>query len=349
MRNKTFYLITLFVISQFFISCRNEPKKQDQSNKTVDITQNEQPQKLDEFNLLSDYLVKNGDFINSPYCPAMIDAKKVHENLNNSHFLVIDIRKPEHFAQGHIPGAKNVKYYDILDYFKNTITPSNYDKIAMVCNSGQSASYLTSLLNMNGYDNVYAMKFGMSAWNKENAKNFWLKNISDKYVNKLETTPYPKNKPGEYPKLYTGEKDPKLILEKQSESIIQDPFKSKLVSAEEVYNNPDKYYLINYWPEEKYLQGHLPKAIQYTPKKSLSKDTYLNTLPTDKPIVIYCFTGQHAAMVSAYLNLLGYDARVLKYGANSFMHSKLVKNKWHPFTPKKIYNFKLEKSLQEAL
>ncbi len=348
MKTKINFLLILLLFSQLFISCRNKPKAENQTDTKIETTTVDQSKQTDEFNLLVDYLAQNGDFINSPYCPAMIDAKKVHENLNNPRFLVLDIRKPEHFAERHIPGAKNVKYYDIINYFKNDIQPNDYDKIALVCYSGQSASYLTSLLNMLGYDNVYAMKFGMSAWDKADAKNFWLKNISDKYVDKLETKENPKNNPGDFPKLYTGEKDPKLILEKQAQNILVDPFKSRLVSADEVYNNRDKYYIINYWPKEKYLQGHLPNAVQYTPKKSLSKDTYLNTLPTDKPIVIYCYTGQHAAMVSAYLNLLGYDARILKYGANSFMHSKLVKNKWHPFTPKKIYNFKVESNLQEV-
>ena len=345
MKTKIYQIVILFILSQVFISCRNEPKS---SQKNVVPAEKQEIKQANEFDLLADYLEKNGDYINSAYCPAMIDAKEVHKNLNNDAYLIVDVRKPEHFELGHIKGAQNVKPHDIINYFENQINPNNYEKIALVCYSGQSASYLTSLLNMMGYDNVYAMKFGMSAWNKENAKNFWLKNISDKYINKLETEEHPKNKAGAYPKLYTGEKEAKNILKKQAENILMDPFKSKLVSADEVFNDKEKYYVINYWPKDHYLQGHIPGAVQYTPKKSLSKNTFLNTLPTDKPIVIYCFTGQHASMAAAYLNLLGYDARVLKYGANSFMHSKLVKNKWHPFTPKKIYNYKLERALQEA-
>lgn len=340
MKTKIISLITLFVISITSISCSEGQNKNTISPK-ADNSPTEKVEKVNEFSILLNYLEQNGNYINSEFCPAMIDAKKVHENLDNPQFLIIDIRKPADYAAGHIKNAKNVKYYDIVNYFKSSIDPNNYDKIVMVCYSGQSASYLTSLLQMMGYDNVYAMKFGMSSWDKESAKKAWLKNISDKYVDKLETKEHPKPEPGKYPELYTGEKDPIAILEKQANNILMDPFKSRLVSADEVFNNPDKYFIINYWPKEKYLAGHIPGAVQYTPKKSLSSDTYLNTLPTDKPIVIYCYTGQHASMVAAYLNLLGYDARVLKYGANSFMHSILVKNKWHPFTPQKIYNFEL--------
>ncbi len=344
MKSKITQLITLFLITLVMASCAENEKKADVIRRGIPKTTSSE-KKIDEFSELVNYLKKNGNYINSEFCPAMIDAKKVHENLNNPDYLVIDVRKPTDYTAGHIPNAKNIKYYDVLDYFENQINPTEYDKIVMVCYSGQSASYLTSLLNIMGYDNVYAMKFGMSSWDKKDAQKAWLKNISDKYVNQLETKENPKMAPGKYPQLYTEEKEPQAILKKQAHNILMDPFKSRLVSADEVFNHPEKYYIINYWPKEKYLKGHIPGAVQYTPKKSLSTDTYLNTLPVDKPIVIYCYTGQHAAMVAAYLNLLGYDARVLKYGANSFMHSKLVKNKWHPFTVKKIYNYPLEKAM----
>jgi len=344
MKRKSFHIIALFVISLIMVSCSNQEKKAKKSqNETTTDKVAEKPQ-IDEFNLLLSHLEENGNFINSEFCPSMISSKNVYENMKNPAYHIIDIRKPVHYAEGHIQNAVNVKFFDVLDYFKNKITPNDYEKIILVCYSGQSASYLTSLLNMLGYDNVYAMKFGMSSWDKNVAKSKWLKNISDKYIDKLETKENPKNTPGEYPKLYTGEKDGKSILLKQAENIVKDPFKARLVSADEVFNNPEKYYIVNYWPKEKYDAGHIPGAVQYTPKKSLSSDTYLNTLPTDKPVVIYCYTGQHASHVAAYLNLLGYDARVLKYGANSFMHSKLVKNKWHPFTAKKIHNYPVVKA-----
>jgi len=346
MKTLKFKIFTWVILSLLIIECKNNKKTEAEVVTSKEVTEEKIETSPDEFEMLLNYLESNGDYINSEFCPAMIDAKVVKERIDRPDFLVIDIRKPEDYKQGHISNARNVKYYDIINYFENKINPDNYAKIVLVCYSGQSASYLTSLLNMLGYDNVYAMKFGMSSWNNKNAKNYWLKNISSKYSDKLETTNHPKNAPGKYPELYTGENEGEKILHKQAEMILQDPFKARLIGVDEVFNHPEKYYIINYWPKEKYLAGHLPEAIQYTPKKSLSSDTFLNTLPTDKPIVIYCYTGQHASMVAAYLNLLGYDARILKYGANSFMHDKLVQNKWHPFTRKKIYNYPLEKALQ---
>ncbi len=64
--------------------------------------------------------------------------------------------------------------------------------------------------------------------------------------------------------------------------------------------------------------------MQYTPKESLKLSADLKSLPTDKPIVVYCYTGQTSAYVAAYLRLLGYDARSLMFGANSMMYDIMV-------------------------
>jgi rhodanese-related sulfurtransferase len=326
-----------------FTGCRNNNDKTSAKAKNEKQIIKEEV-KIDEFNLLITYLEKNGNFINSSYVPAMIGADKVKENIGKKDFLIIDIRKADSFNEGHIKGAVNVKFNELIPYFENDISPQSYQKIVMVCYSGQSASFAAGILNLLGYDNVYAMKFGMSAWGTKDAKTHWLKNISDKYINQLELKENSMNTKGNYPELFTGETDALAILQNRAQAAFDDSFKSRLVSAEEVFNNPDRYYIINYWPKDHYLEGHLPGAIQYTPKKSLSTTTFLNTLPTDKPIVIYCFTGQHASFVAAFLNTLGYDARVLKYGANSFMHSKLLTKKWHPFSKKKIHNYKVVKT-----
>jgi rhodanese-related sulfurtransferase len=112
--------------------------------------------------------------------------------------------------------------------------------------------------------------------------------------------------------------------------------------------NYNSYYTMCYWPEDKYLNnGHLPGAVQYTPKKSLSRATYLNTLPVDRQSVIYCYSGQHSKFVAAYLRMLGYDAKSLAYGANGFIHQVMAETEPRPtrtYTEKLIQNFPLVKS-----
>lgn len=82
---------------------------------------------------------------------------------------------------------------------------------------------------------------------------------------------------------------------------------------------------MNYWSPAQYADpGHLPGAIQYTPKESMKLAACLKTLPTNKTIVVYCYSGQTSAALTAYLRLLGYDAKSLVYGTNSMIYNTMV-------------------------
>ena len=90
-----------------------------------------------------------------------------------------------------------------------------------------------------------------------------------------------------------------------------------------VIGNPENYYIANYWKATHYSDpGHIPGAIQYTPKASMKLSADLKTLPTDKEVVIYCYTGQTSAFLSAYLRVIGYDAKSLLYGTNGMIYNK---------------------------
>lgn len=298
---------------------------------------------VDETAVLVEYLEKNGNFVNNKRVPTMIKSSDVQANLNGNYHL-IDIRKAGDFAQGHIDGAVNLKMNELLDYFENKIQPASFEKIVMICYSGQAASYATMVLQLLGYDNVYAMKWGMSSWAEDFAAEKWLKKISNKYADKLETTANEKNEKSSLPKLTTGKTTGKEILRERAKNVLGAGFKPVTVPVDKVFENHNDYYIINYWPKEKYDAGHLPGAVQYDPKKSLGTDTYLTTLPKNKTIVTYCYTGQHSAFVTAFLKTLGYDAKSLVYGANSFMNDVLKEKEWHAFSKKQIHNYDLQKS-----
>lgn len=342
MKNLSSYFISLLLISSLsFIGCRENKTKIKETAATEKTA-------VDEYQVLVDYLEQNGDFINSSAVPAMINTAEVHDSLNNKNYKIIDIRKPDDFQKGHIENAVNVPYKDMITYFENEMDPSSFHKIAIVCYSGQSASFVTGIMRLLGYDNVYAMKYGMSSWNKDLASTIWSKHISSDFESQLETTDNPKPAKGGHPIIKTGKTHGYDILAARAQIALNTPYKSLLVKAQELFENPTHYFTINYWPKEKYDQGHVPGAYQYTPKKSLSSQTELYTLPIDKKIVTYCYTGQHAAFVTAYLNILGYDATALAYGANSFMNATLKQKKWHAFSPKKIEGYPVVKELVEA-
>ena len=295
---------------------------------------------IDEIDALLDFLDNSGDYINSYGIPNMVSASNVYENLNQ--YFILDIRSSEEYVKGHINGAMNISTDKVLNYLDEFVAASVYDKIVVVDETGQAASFVTAVLRMLGYNNAYAMKYGMGAWNRSLDK--WSKFTSSKFSNQLESKDNPKTKTYAFPKLTTGQHCGAEIMEARATTVLNTPFDRLTISAERVFNEPDEFYIINYWKKENYSKGHIPGAHQYTPKQDIKKSTLLNTIPTDKKVVVYCYTGQSAAFLMAYLRMLGYNAFIIPYGANGFMYDKVVANGWHAFkASEKLNDFLLIK------
>jgi rhodanese-related sulfurtransferase len=286
-------------------------------------------EELSEFELLLSAIEKNGDFINSQNVPAYVYAVELYENLDRN-FLLLDLRPAVDYTKGHIRGALNILPSELISFLKGT-DPFQYEKIVLICANGQIAGYATSVLRILGYSNVYDLNWGMSSWSKKIAETEWLKALSNKYAGKLISEPAPKNAPLDFPDIHSTEKSGQKILKARAKEILSLNPNNIFISADQVFENPEEFYIINYWPEDKYNQGHIPTAIRYEQRESLGRKTHLNTLRPDKAIVVYCYTGQHAAHVVAYLRILNYDAYVLKYGAHGFMHDAMkdANGYWH--------------------
>jgi len=325
MKHITQYFIILFIATTFF-------------NSFTSTAQEITDKKLSEFEIVVQYLESDGDFINTT-APALILADEIKENLKNPKYLVIDIRSESWFEYGHIKKAKNVKASELVNYFENEIDPSNYDKITIACYSGQSAAYYTSLLRLYGYNNVFNLKWGMSSWDEEFATNVWMKNSKNTYADKLEKLENAMLEVQEHPTLNTGKTSAKEIIKARIKKILKKPYKEFIVKVDSIFNNPKDFYIVNYVNEEQYNLGHIEGAVRYQPKASLASETSLYTLPSNNQVVVSCMTGQSAAYIVAYLNILGYKVANLAYGANSYMNKTLIEKGWNGFTNKEIKNY----------
>lgn len=329
--------ILLFWLMGLLFACSG-PQQQPNAGKQAE----KQEKKSGESELLIDYLAEGGDYVNSRKFPSMIKAPTVYEDLDRNN-LYIDMRHPDYFRKGHIEGAVNVRFADIPEYFQSGIVPFEYDKIILICYGGQISSYTTSLLRLMGYGNVYSMRWGMSAWNKAFAENFWLKAVSSKYEDQLETEVYLAGAPGTLPELHTGKLSGEEILMERYRQLFGEDLKEFQITADEVFANPDKYYIINFDRKDKYEAGHIPGAIRYKPNATLGILSAMETIPTDKEVVVYCGTGHNSSFATAYLRLIGYRAHTLEHGNNAFMHSKMLREKadlsWIPFTAKDINDY----------
>ena len=297
----------------------------------------------DGFDILIEYIESEKDYINGREVPFFIFAPEVYGNSDK--YLIIDIRTSEDFKNGHIENSVNVQFPDLINYIENIINPLDYEKIVFVCNNGFHSGFATMGLMYLGYKNIYPLRNGLSSWNKQIADKYWFKGISSVLSDKLENTEKEKNEPADYPVLLTTKETGQEILRERIIEIFNGNINDYFVEITDIKDSTESYYIISYWDQSRYFRGHIPTSIHYIPKQSLKTGTYLSTLPTDKPVVIQCFTGDHAAFVTMFLRILGYDARDLMYGSNSFMYNILeaTERPGGYFTDRMIFNFPLIK------
>ena len=253
-----------------------------------------------------------GGYLNTD-CPALVTAQMVYEDINGAKkFYLVDVRAKVDYDKGHVAGAVNVLIADILTHMK-TVNLTAYDKVVVICYTGQSAAFATSILRMSGYNTAFSMKFGMSSWHADFDK--LTTQCSSQYASTFVDTPTAMAAAGSLPTLSTGKTSGADILKVRIDSVLAGGYAKSSISIAQVMPDPTQFYIVNYWPLADYTTlKHIPGAIQYTPKADLKLSTFLKTLPTNKTIVVYCYSGQTSANVAAILRVMGYDAKSLGLG-----------------------------------
>jgi rhodanese-related sulfurtransferase len=299
-----------------------------------------------ETTTLIKYLEANGDYVNSNDYPSLIKASVVNESLDQN-ILILDIRPSDQFSKGHIKGAVNKQFEELPAYLETDIRPFEYDRIILVSDDGQVSSYTAALLRLKGYGNVFAMRWGMSGWNTDYAREGWLKGVSGKFEGNLEVKTNEKPVGEEMPELKTGLENGEEIADARFRKVFTDGTEDVLITADEVFSNPQNYFVVNLERKDKYDDGHVPGAVRFKPDATLGFVEEMASIPSDKIVVVYCGTGHNSGFATAYLRLLGYDARTLKYGNNGFMYDRMVKEKqalsWVPFSTDDVNNFEVVK------
>jgi len=308
------WMLAILFISFFVVSCDTED-----------------PVDVDEAKVLIEWMESTGNPAGKYYVNTDMGeyktAAEVKTLMGADKVYLIDIRKKVDFDAAHIDGAVNLTEAEVSAHIESNDL-SAYSDIVIVCTSGQTAAWLTCLLNLEGHTNVSSMKWGMCSWNPATA-SAWNSNTNSSKATFFTAEVTEKAAEGDLPTLKTGFETAPEIFDARMDAVIAEGFGAAAITVTDVYANPSNYYILNYWPNDEYLaMKHIEGAIQYTPKTDIALDAALKTLPTDKTIVVYCYTGQGSANLAAYLRLIGYDAKSLKYGANAMIHDQMTKSTW---------------------
>lgn len=93
--------------------------------------------------------------------PADVTPKMVEELRATGAIVIIDVREPEEYAVGRIPGATLIPLGELA---KRTSEVPTDKPVVMVCRSGNRSGQAVQILQKAGFTNVHNMTGGMNAW-----------------------------------------------------------------------------------------------------------------------------------------------------------------------------------------
>lgn len=220
-----------------------------------------------------------------------VDKVKARENM-----FILDIRSAEDYAKGHIKGAVNAPFGPAIAASLDKLPG---DKPIMVyCYTGQTAGQAVATLNIAGF-NAKSVNLG---WNLGISKVEGVADVTETAANDFPAVAASEVKPeikAAITAYYDGlaaVKDTAYALYKISED-----------NAKKVLDAKDSSVMfLSVRKAEDYAKGHIEGAENIPFGKGMEQ--LFSTLPKDKKIIVYCYTGQTAGQTVAGLRLLGYDA-----------------------------------------
>ena len=93
--------------------------------------------------------------------PISQDALLERQSQQPRHLFVLDVRTPQEYAEGHVPGAVNVPYDQLASRLAEV--PKDKD-VVLYCKSGRRAGIAADVLAANGYTRLSHLEGDMNAW-----------------------------------------------------------------------------------------------------------------------------------------------------------------------------------------
>ncbi len=307
-KRKLFPFLSLFLIIGLFVTgCGQAQPVATPPSNTPAATSSEDSSKAIK-SALETYFNDIGSKVTNSYKIAEKDLKDELDKTPDK-YVILDIRKADAYALGHIKGAINVPYGADIANNLDSIRAIAKDKTLIVaCYTGQTAGQADSLLNVAGIKTL-SLNSGMGGSGTVGFETRgWL---GQKYPTVTEATAMPTA-----PAVATNSKAIDVAVQKYFNEVPKDSYKIDLpVMKDALANQPDKYYLVDVRKAVDFAKGHIKGAVNipYGPDVAKNLDS-IKDKSTGKTAVVYCYTGQTAAQVDSLLNIFGITTKSLNFG-----------------------------------
>ena len=285
------------------------------------------------------YEAANGYLSNGPryYNAADLAAILGDGDTDNDPF-VLSIRGASDYETAHIPSAVNMAWRTLFAMENLVQLPADDTMIVVVCYTGQTASHVTAALNILGY-NATTLKHGMCSWTPAAVNCFNAATAQQDYPVVSGAGPgtpadgetRDNGCGGDTPVEggdWTGSSEEWEII-RHAVDVYMSTVPTMYSTNKAVYSNlydgwtANDPYIISVRSAEHYAAGHVPTAVNYAVTTILDEGNLAN-LPTDRQIVVICYTGHSSAHTNAVLGILGYDSVSMKFGMCSWSSNSTV-------------------------
>jgi len=87
----------------------------------------------------------------------------IQDNLDNPNFIIVDVRTPEEYAEGHVEKAINIDFRS--ENFRDEIDKLNKDKTYLIyCHSGRRSADALDIMKELDFTRIYHMNGGILEW-----------------------------------------------------------------------------------------------------------------------------------------------------------------------------------------
>jgi rhodanese-related sulfurtransferase len=90
-----------------------------------------------------------------------VTTEEAKQLIDNNEVVVLDVRTPEEYQDGHIPNAILIPLQELENKLNDLDKEEPY---LVVCRSGNRSAQASEILTSNSFANIYNMAGGMSDW-----------------------------------------------------------------------------------------------------------------------------------------------------------------------------------------
>jgi rhodanese-related sulfurtransferase len=91
------------------------------------------------------------------------NLQKIMTSAPKNTVVLLDVRTPEEYAEGHVPGAINIDYRQIENNLAKLL-PHKNDTVIVYCRSGHRAGIAKEILAKNGFTKLRHLSGDMNGW-----------------------------------------------------------------------------------------------------------------------------------------------------------------------------------------